>query len=139
MTSDGVLYYRWADVHEDKLIGSIRRRFVHSDGLMVAQITLAKGDVVPAHRHENEQVTYVLKGVLEFTLGDEQDKVIAVAAGEVIFIPGNVLHSARTLDDCFELDIFNPPRADWIDGSDLYLRQGGSSANVISKRMMPGT
>jgi quercetin dioxygenase-like cupin family protein len=97
---------------------SIKRRFVNSDNLMVAPVSFAKGDTVPAHRHENEQMTYVLTGAL-----DEQDEVVVVNAGEVLIIPSDVLHAAVALEDTFELDIFNPPRADWIEGADSYLRK----------------
>jgi quercetin dioxygenase-like cupin family protein len=89
---------------------------------MVAQITIPKGKIVPAHRHHNEQVTYMIEGRLRFLFGDEQSLERIVGPGEILYIPGGLLHSAEALDDVFELDVFNPPRADWIDGSDAYLR-----------------
>lgn len=123
MTRTPITYKKWSDVREDDMRMGIKRRFVHSDDAMVAQITLPKGAIVPAHRHENEQFTYVLTGKLAFKFHDEQDEEIVVGPGEIIIIPSNVLHSAVAVEDCFELDIFTPPRADWIDGSDAYLRK----------------
>jgi quercetin dioxygenase-like cupin family protein len=114
--------YVWDDVALEQMAGTITRRFVHSDDLMIAQITLPKGNIVPAHRHHNEQVTYMISGALRFLFGEEQDQEITVRAGEVLFIPSNLLHSAEAIEDTFELDVFNPPRQDWIDGSDAYLR-----------------
>jgi quercetin dioxygenase-like cupin family protein len=114
----------WKDVRLEQLPGTIERRFVHSDDVMVAQITIKQGDAVPAHRHENEQWTYVLMGSLEFTFGDDQDEVVLVRENEIIHIPSNLLHSAVAREDCFELDIFSPPRKDWIEGTDAYLRGG---------------
>ncbi|MDT9600378.1 cupin domain-containing protein [Sphingosinicella rhizophila] len=114
--------YKWDDVELEQMSGTITRRFVHSDDLMIAQITLPKGNLVPAHRHHNEQVTYMITGALRFLFGEDQDEEVVVRAGEVLFIPSNLLHSAEALEDTFELDVFNPPRQDWIDGSDAYLR-----------------
>lgn len=118
-----VVHTKWKDVREDQMRMGITRKFVHSNDAMVAQITLPKGSIVPAHRHDNEQYTYVLTGALAFTFYDEQDEEIVVRAGEIVLIPSGVLHSAVAVEDCFELDIFTPPRADWIDGSDAYLRK----------------
>lgn len=113
---------RWDDLVREPMRGGITRRFVHSDKLMLAQITLQAGDVVPPHRHHNEQFTYVISGLMHFTFGDAQDKHVSVGPGEVLLIPSGLLHSASVSEDTFELDIFDPPRADWIDGSDAYLR-----------------
>ena len=113
---------RWDDLPLEAMRGSITRRFVTTDKQMLAQITLSKGDEVPAHRHHNEQVTYVLTGALRFLFEDGQDVEVIVSAGEVVVIPSDLLHSAIALEDTFELDIFSPPRADWIDGGDAYLR-----------------
>ena len=114
----------WNGVRLEQLPGAIERRFVHSDEVMIAQITIKRGDKVPAHRHDNEQWTYVLKGSLEFTFGDDQDEVVLVRENEIVHIPGGLLHSAVAPEDCFELDVFSPPRQDWIDGTDAYLRGG---------------
>ena len=114
--------WSWEDVELERMAGTITRRFVTSSKLMIAQVTLPKGNIVPAHRHHNEQVTYMISGTLRFLFGEEQDEEVIVNAGEVLFIPGNLLHSAEALEDTFELDVFNPPRADWIDGTDAYLR-----------------
>ena len=114
--------WAWEDVKLEQMAGTITRRFVTSDKLMIAQINIAKGNVVPAHRHHNEQVTYMISGALRFLFGEEQDEEVIVRAGEVLLIPGDLLHSAEALEDTFELDVFNPPRADWIDGTDAYLR-----------------
>ncbi len=114
--------WSWENVKLEQMVGTISRRFVTSGKLMIAQITLPKGNIVPAHRHHNEQVTYMITGALRFLFGEEQDEEVVVRAGEVLFIPGDLLHSAEALEDTFELDVFNPPRADWIDGSDAYLR-----------------
>jgi quercetin dioxygenase-like cupin family protein len=96
------------------------RQFVSGQKGMLARLILRTGCVVPLHSHENEQITYILEGALKFTL---QGKDIVVHAGEILIIPANVPHSAEALEDTVDLDLFCPPRADWIDGTDAYLRK----------------
>ena len=114
---------KWDDVPLQAMRGRITRRFVHSDKMMVAQVNFAKGDSVPAHRHDNEQYTYVISGALRFVFGEKQDEEIVVGAGEIVLIPSGLLHSASADEDTFELDIFCPPRRDWIEGDDAYMRE----------------
>jgi quercetin dioxygenase-like cupin family protein len=98
----------------------IDRQFVHGEGGMLARIILRRGAIVPRHSHENEQITYVLEGALRFTMGD--GRVITVRSGELLVIPSNMPHEAEALEDTVDLDVFTPPRADWIAGTDAYLR-----------------
>jgi quercetin dioxygenase-like cupin family protein len=89
---------------------------------MLAHVYLGQGVVVPMHSHENEQLTYILEGTLRFWLGDDESEVVDVAAGEVLHIPSGVPHKAEALTDVLDVDVFCPPRQDWLDGSDTYLR-----------------
>ena len=107
----------------DRMRGGITRRFAHTAGTMLAEVRMKAGDLVPAHRHDNEQFTYVISGVMKFFLGDNGETIQIVRAGEMLIIPGGLLHAAEILEDTFELDVFNPPRADWIEGTDAYLQR----------------
>ncbi|HEX4039323.1 MAG TPA: cupin domain-containing protein [Acidobacteriaceae bacterium] len=98
----------------------IDRQMVYGEQSMLARIILRKGAIVPRHSHANEQITYILEGVLRFTLDDTQ--VLTVRAGETLVIPSNVPHQAEALEDTVDLDVFCPPRADWIAKTDAYLR-----------------
>jgi quercetin dioxygenase-like cupin family protein len=89
---------------------------------MIAQIFLQKGDDVPRHSHENEQVTYVLTGALQFWLGANDERELVVRAGEVLVIPSHLPHRALALEDTLDVDVFCPPRQDWLAGTDSYLR-----------------
>ncbi len=120
--SDRATVTRWDSLPLQPMRGGITRRFVNSDKMMVGQISFKKGDGVPAHRHDNEQYTYVVTGALRFRFGDLQDEEIVVSASEIVLIPSGLLHSASADEDTFELDIFCPPRADWLDGSDAYMQ-----------------
>jgi quercetin dioxygenase-like cupin family protein len=96
------------------------RQFVSAEKAMLARIFLRKGCIVPLHHHVNEQITYVLDGALLFSLGGRE---VIVRAGEVLVIPPDVPHSAEALEDTIDLDVFTPPREDWIAGTDAYLRK----------------
>lgn len=115
-------HYRWADLTADNLKGSITRRMITGDAMMIAEVRLAKGDVVPQHAHHNEQITYITQGALHFKLGADQDREVTVRAGEVLVIPPHVPHSAEALEDTIDIDVFSPPREDWLNGTDAYLR-----------------
>lgn len=111
---------RWADVGLEDLNPLLQRQFVVGGEIMLARVLLKKGCLVPRHSHVNEQLTYILEGALEF---DIEGKKIVVGAGEVLCIPPNVPHEALALEDTVDLDVFNPPRRDWIERTDAYLRK----------------
>ena len=114
---------RWEDVPREELTPRLGRRVVTGERMMLAQIYLEEGAVVPKHSHDNEQLTYVLEGRLRFWLGDEGTEVVDVGAGEVLVIPSWVPHSVVALERTLDVDVFSPPRQDWLDGSDSYLRE----------------
>lgn len=116
-------HLRWAEVREEPLKGGITRRLVSGEQAMIAQIVLKKGDVVPRHAHPNEQVTWIVEGALEFELGEHGEHRRVVRAGEVLVIPAGLPHAATALEDTLDIDVFAPPREDWLNGSDAYLRK----------------
>lgn len=118
----GVQFRRWTDIPEEPLKGSITRRMISGEKAMLAQIVLKKGDTVPRHSHHNEQLTYVIAGKLLLRLGEQGEHVVVVAAGEVLVIPPNLPHSAEALEDTLDIDVFAPPREDWLARTDDYLR-----------------
>ena len=118
----------WKDVPMEVVTPQISRKLITAEHTMVAQVFLKKGCVVAAHDHHNEQVTYILEGCLRFWIGEHADKpgdtYVDIHAGEVLLIPGGVRHRAEALEETLDLDVFNPPRQDWLDGTDAYLRTG---------------
>jgi quercetin dioxygenase-like cupin family protein len=117
-------HYRWEDLPREELNPQIGRRLITGERMMIAHVYLTEGAIVPKHSHENEQLTYILEGALRFFLGDDGAEVVDVRAGEVLTIPPNLPHAAEALEDTLDVDVFNPPRQDWLDGSDAYLRGG---------------
>lgn len=118
-----VKWYRWDDMPKESVTKMLDRRLITGDRMMLAHVYLKKGAVVPRHAHENEQLTYILEGALRFWIGEDEKEIIDVRAGEVLHIPSNVPHKAEALEDTLDVDIFSPPRQDWLDKSDDYLRQ----------------
>jgi quercetin dioxygenase-like cupin family protein len=120
--AESATHYRWDDLPREELSPRIGRRLITGDQMMIAQVFLAKGAIVPQHSHENEQLTYILEGTLRFWLGADGVETLDVGAGEVLHIPAHVPHKAEALEDTLDVDIFHPPRQDWLDGTDAYLR-----------------
>ena len=114
--------YRWEDMPKEPLSDLLERRLVTSERMMLAHVYLKKGCIVPKHSHENEQITYILEGGLHFKIGEDGSEEVVVRAGEVLVIPSNVPHQAEALEDTLDVDIFSPPRQDWLDKTDDYLR-----------------
>lgn len=116
-------HYRWEEVPREEVNDELSRRLITGDRLMIAHVYLDKGCVVPQHSHENEQLTYILEGRLRFFLGEDEADVIEVGAGEVLHLPSNLPHKAEALEDTLDVDVFSPPRQDWLNQTDTYLRR----------------
>ncbi len=116
-------WYRWDDVPEERLHELLSRRLITGDRVMLAHVYLKKGCVVPKHAHENEQFTYILDGALRFLVGEDGRHEVVVRAGEVLHLPANVPHEAHALEDTLDMDVFYPPREDWLNKTDGYLRK----------------
>ena len=119
MSTTALKYLPWKNVEREKLNDLIDRQMVVGDKIMMAHVIMKKGAHVPKHYHHNEQVTYILEGALKFAI---DGKEIVVHAGEVLCIPPNMPHEAWALEDTLDLDVFTPPREDWLNKSDVYLR-----------------
>lgn len=123
MDKQTVTFYRWDDMPRERVSDMFERRLITADRMMLAHVYLKKGTIVPRHSHENEQLTYILEGGLRFWIGEDEAQVIEVKAGEVLHIPSMVQHKAEALEDTLDVDIFSPPRQDWLDKTDDYLRK----------------
>ncbi len=117
-----VAKYAWNDMPRERVTNRIERRIVTGASTMVAQVYLEKGAIVPEHSHHNEQLAYILKGKLRFWVGDDLSQVFDVAEGEVLRLPSNVPHKAEALEETLDVDIFSPPRQDWLDHTDDYFK-----------------
>jgi quercetin dioxygenase-like cupin family protein len=114
--------YRWDDMPRESLKEGLERRLISGDRLMLTHVYFTAGTEVPQHRHDNEQITYILEGALQFFFGEDGEESRTVRAGEVVVIPSDLPHRAVALEDTLDVDVFAPPRQDWLDGTDTYLR-----------------
>lgn len=111
----------WDTVPLETMSDMISRKVISGEKAMVAQVFLKKDAVVPEHKHESEQITYIVTGALKF---DIEGREVIVRAGEVLHIPSWVPHRAVALEDTLDVDIFSPIRTDWLTKDDAYLRKG---------------
>ncbi len=107
-------FFRWEDVPEEKVRDSLWRRVVSGEKATFVQARFEKGCVLPMHKHESEQLSYILKGALRFTL---KDREVLVNAGEVLVIPSNVEHAAEALEDTVSIDVLSPILRDLVTGA----------------------
>ena len=109
----------WSSIPVESLNPLLGLQFVVGQNLMLARVLLKKGCVVPEHSHPNEQITFILEGALKFSIDGQE---IVVNSGEVLTIPPNMPHKAEALADTVDIDVFDPPRADWMNKTNTYLR-----------------
>jgi len=118
-----VTWYSWSKIPLERVNPSLDRRLITGDRMMLAHVYLKKGCIVARHQHHNEQLTYILEGALHFWIGEDEKQEVTVRAGEVLHIPANVWHKAEALVDTLDVDVFSPPREDWLKKTDDYLRK----------------
>lgn len=114
----------WNDVPTEEVTPDMHRKIISGEKLMLARMKFKDGFVVPLHTHENEQITSVFSGTIRFWFGEKKEEVVDVSAGEIVVIPPNLPHEALMIGDVEEMDSWAPPRQDWLDGTDNYLREG---------------
>ena len=118
-----VTKFKWDDMPKERVNDLLDRRLITGERMMLAHVYLKKGCIVPMHSHDNEQLTYVVDGALRFWIGDEKSESFVVSSGEVLVIPSHVPHKAEAVVDTLDVDVFCPPRQDWLDKTDDYLRR----------------
>lgn len=121
-TAELVRHYSWNDIPAEQLKKGLSRKLITGERMMIAHVYFESGEEVPRHSHENEQLTYILSGALRFWFGAHDEQEVTVRAGEVVVIPSNVPHRAVALEKTLDVDVFAPPRQDWLAGTDAYLR-----------------
>ena len=118
--SAAMKHLSWNSAEIEKLTPLLQRQLIVGQGIMLARISMNKGCLVPWHSHVNEQVSSIFEGALKFWIDGQE---LIVRSGEVLTIPPNMPHRAEALEDTLAIDVFTPPRADWINKTDSYLRK----------------
>ena len=122
-TSQMVEKLNWEEVPVEVVNPSMSRRMVWGEKLMIAKMKFKDGFVVPLHHHVHEQVTQVISGKMRFWFGEKKEQVMDLEAGDVVVIPSNLPHEALMIGEVEEIDTWSPPRQDWLDKTDDYLRK----------------
>src|SRR5262245_18027740 len=127
----GVVKSSWEEMTRERLGDLISRQMVHGKNGTIGRLLLARGAVVPRHFHVAEQYSLILSGALRFVFDDHE---VTVRAGEILFIPANLPHSAVALEDTVDVDFFAPRREDWIRKEDAYWARGEATATTASSK-----
>lgn len=90
--------------------GAIQGHYAHLERLTIGEVLMQAGTILPMHSHPHEQITYVIDGRYEFTVGDQ---TTVMEPGMVALIPGGVVHGGKTLTTCRVIDVFTPVREDY--------------------------
>ena len=113
----------WDEVNTEEVNASMSRKIICGEKLMIAKMKFKDGFIVPQHSHHHEQVTQVIFGQMRFWFGENKEQMMDLFPGDVIVIPSNVPHEALMIGETEGLDTWSPPRQDWIDKTDDYLRK----------------
>jgi quercetin dioxygenase-like cupin family protein len=114
---------RWSDLSQEQVKPDLARRLITGDRIMLAEVELQRGCIVPKHEHVHEQITCVMAGCLRLSVGGDGAESYDLRAGDVIVLPSNVPHAAEAIEDTRVIDVFSPPREDWLNRTDTYLRR----------------
>ena len=113
----------WKEVPTEEVNLSMSRQIICGEKLMIAKMKFKDGFIVPLHSHHHEQVTQVVSGQMRFWFGANKEQVMDLHPGDVIVIPSNLPHEALMIGEVEEIDTWAPPRQDWLDKTDAYLRK----------------
>ena len=91
--------------------GISRKVLAHSDNMMSVEVHFEEGAVGAMHNHPHEQITYVISGEFEFTIGDDTRRV---SAGDTMYKEPNIMHGCRCVKAGVLLDTFTPMRKDFV-------------------------
>jgi quercetin dioxygenase-like cupin family protein len=96
--------------------GEVSRKVrAHGEKTMMVEVFFEKDAEGAKHAHPHEQLTYCLEGEFEFIASD---KSWTLKTGDSILVPGNIIHGVKCLSRGRLLDIFSPPRADFMETTD---------------------
>ena len=91
--------------------GIKRKTLCHGEKTLMAQFVLDSGVILPMHNHPQEQTGYLVSGHLQLTIGEERHDI---HPGETWIVPGHVPHGAQALAACVAIEVFSPPRQDYL-------------------------
>ena len=106
------MFYKKNSYPHKKVIDGVKFiSLVHGEKTHLTEFRLEKGSKIPQHSHPQEQTGYLVSGKLTFTIAGES---IEAGPGDGWNIPGNVEHGVVVLDDALVIEVFSPPREDYL-------------------------
>ena len=111
------------DILPKEVVSGITGYYAHGDNLSFGYIEIKAGAVVPEHHHVHEQITQLISGQMRIWFGANREEVMDMYPGDVVVIPSNLPHEVLMIGDVDEVDTWAPPRQDWLDKTDDYLRR----------------
>lgn len=91
--------------------GLSRQVLAHTDKLMLVRHSMEKGWVGARHSHPHEQLVYIVRGHIQFSAAGGS---FAARIGDSFVVPGGIEHQAHAIEESEVLDVFTPPRADYL-------------------------
>ena len=107
---DKTPFYSFDAIEPKEIAPGFISRLIHTTSNTINFIQVKAGNMVPLHKHHNEQYAFVIEGQFELTIEDE---VQILNRNSFAIIPPDVLHSGIAITDCKLIDIFSPPREDY--------------------------
>ena len=105
--------YRWDSVAAEQLTESIERRMIVGSKEMLVRWEFRKGAVAARHSHPHEQIVMMVKGKLRLVVGSTE---IVMESDDIVVIPPHTPHEAHAIENTIVIDVFSPPREDFISG-----------------------
>lgn len=113
--------YTWKTVPIERMNDDIARQMIVGANEMIVRWEFRKGGVAGRHSHPHEQIVMMVSGRLRLAVGDEE-KILG--SRDIVVIPPDVPHEAEALEDTVVIDIFSPPREDFLSDQPVaYLEQ----------------
>ncbi|HVN94848.1 MAG TPA: cupin domain-containing protein [Syntrophorhabdaceae bacterium] len=101
-----------SSIASENVGNGVERKILASAGkLMTVEVTFQKGAIGALHAHPHEQISYIVRGTFEFTIDAEK---YVLKAGDSYYVPPDMVHGVRALEDSVILDVFTPQREDFL-------------------------
>ena len=106
------MFNRYAGTPARELLpGVTLRTLAHGERTLLAEVRLARGAMIPEHRHPQEQTGYLVSGRLEFSVAGD---CLIAEPGSSWSLPANIPHGASALEDSVVVEVFSPVREDYL-------------------------
>ena len=103
-------FQEFRKIESKEIIPGFSGKFIHTEFLTLALWTIQGKSTLPLHQHVHEQVTQLISGEFEMTIGGVYKKI---STEEIVVIPSDVPHEGKALSECIVFDIFTPVREDY--------------------------